>query len=118
MGTQYRCKNEGRRNAIKNQAVPAINGIDYLVVESGQKKLKVHFFFDLPAGAGKLARENVRIEGGVRIRNIHVLDAESLNNILIVTVESPGDYSTYTLSLTRSQTDLENPDVLTCNYPG
>jgi len=117
MGTQYRCKNEGRKNSIKNQAVPAINGIDYLEVESGQKKLKVHFFFNLPgssdpipATAPKLARENVRIEGGVRIRDIRVLDVESLNNILIVSVESPGDYSTYTLSLTQSQTDLDHPD--------
>jgi len=117
MGTQYRCKNEGRRNAIKNQVVPTINGIDYLEVESGQKKLKVHFFFNLPgsanpipAGAPKLARENVRIEGGVRIKDIRVLNVESLNNILIVSVESPGDYSTYTLGLTQSQTDHGHPD--------
>lgn len=117
MGTQYRCRNEGRRNAIKNQAVPTINGIDYLEVEPGEKKLKVHFFFNLPGsanpippGSPKLARENVRIEGGVRIRDIRVLDVESLNNILIVSVESPGDYSTYTLRLTQSQTDLDHPD--------
>ena len=117
MGTQYRCKNEGRRNAVKSQAVPIINGIDYLEVESGQKKLKVHFFFDLPGsanpvppGAQKLTRENVRIEGGVRIRDIQVLDVDSINNVLIVPVDSPGDYSTYTLRLTRSQTDLNHPD--------
>lgn len=117
MGTQYRCKNEGRRNAIKNQAVPTINGIDYLEVEPGQKKLKVHFFFNLPgstnpipASPRKLARENIRIEGGVRIRDIRVLDVETIKNVLIISVESPGDYSTYTLSLTQSQANLEHPD--------
>jgi hypothetical protein len=117
MGTQYRCKNEGRRNAIKEQVVPIINGIDYLEVESGQKKLKVHFFFDLPGsanpippGAQKLTRENVRIEGGVRIRDIRVLDVDSIDNVLIVKLDSSGDYSTYTLGLTRSQTDLNIPD--------
>jgi len=116
MGTQYRCKNEGRRNAVKNQAVPTINGIDYLEVESGQKKLKLHFFFNLPgsanpipAGAQKLGHDNVRIEGGVRIKDIRVLDVETIKNVLIVNVESPGDYSTYTLSLTQSQTDPEHP---------
>lgn len=117
MGTQYRCKNEGRRNAIKNQVVPTINGIDYLEVESGQKKLKVHFFFDLPgsanpvpSGGKKLTPENVRIEGGVRIRDIRVLEVNSSNNVLTVRVESPGDYSTYTLCLTQSRTVLEYPD--------
>lgn len=117
MGTQYRCKNKGRINEIESQPVPAINGIDYLEVKSSQKKLEVHFIFDLPGSTNpippitkELSRENIRIEGGVRIREILVLDVGTEKNVLTVSVDSPGDYSTYTLRITRSQTDFAHPD--------
>lgn len=102
---------------MRSQSIPAINGIDYLEVENNQKKLKVYFIFDLPgtanpvpSGGQELTKENVVIEGGVRVKDIQVEDVETLKNILIVSVAAPGDYSNYTLRVTRSQTDLSVPD--------
>lgn len=122
MDTQYRCNNVGRRQAVASQNPPKINGIDYLEVEvngDGKSTLIVHFIFPLtgplsvpPTGEG-LTKDNVVIEGGIRVKNIEVEFAElskTANNVLNVTVNTFGDFSIYTLRIVKSKTDLSPPD--------
>lgn len=74
MGTQYRCKNQQRTRLVREH--PTLNGIDYLDVldqetptgSPRQRTLLLHCFKNLPA----LRRENVRLEGGVRVRPVEV----------------------------------------------
>ncbi len=120
MGTQYRCNNAGRRQAVASQKTPpAINGIDYLEVEvdgeHGKSTLKVHFIFNLsvPSKGKDLTKANVVIEGGVRVRGVEVEPAQPVNpasKVLTVTVNTLGDFSTYTLRIIKSKTDLFPPD--------
>ncbi|HEY9754658.1 MAG TPA: hypothetical protein V6C97_05840, partial [Oculatellaceae cyanobacterium] len=120
MGTQYRCSNEGRRQAVASQKIPKINGIDYLEVgldgENRKSTLKVHFILNLGLIGQTLTKSNVIIEGGVRVKNIEVEKVEPAeplnpdNKILIVTVNSAGDFSTYTLRIVKSKADLSPLD--------
>lgn len=141
MGTQYFCDNQRRRNIIKNDAAISINGIDYLEVLDSespeeplrQRTLLVRLLRPVPA---TLTRNNVRIEGGVRITPVHVewagiaANAASLfaaglitaaerdffagllepDHLLLVRTDASGDYDTYCLKLTASLTDLTPPD--------
>ncbi|HJZ68058.1 MAG TPA: hypothetical protein VKF81_08050, partial [Blastocatellia bacterium] len=126
----YFCCDERRRNALKDQGL--LNGIDFLEVIDNpsdayadrQRKLLVYFIHDLKAGA--LKTENVRIEGGERIRNIKVTKVTmggigsppftsppssppgGKANVLLVEVEEAGDFSTYTLRLVQ---DAEHADA-------
>jgi hypothetical protein len=119
MDTQYRCNNKGRRQAVASQKTPVINGIDYLEVEvdgeKGKSTLKIHFIFNLgvPSTGKDLTKNNVVIEGGVRVRGVEVESSEvvkTTSNIFTVTVNTLGDFSTYTLRLTKSKIDLSPPD--------
>src|SRR5437660_707262 len=83
MGTQYSCKNEGRRAALRAAPHLGINGIDYLQVGPDQLTLQVFFLFPLPgpqggvpAGRPALGPANVVIAGGVRVRRIKVRKVE------------------------------------------
>ncbi len=105
------CDDERRRIAVRNH--PSLNGIDFLEVSDDpqdalpdrQRTLVIHFVKDLAAGDIKV--ENVRIDGGERIRKITVNSVTSgLSsspppgaNVLIVEVSERGDFSTYTLRL-------------------
>jgi hypothetical protein len=130
MDRQFRCKNEGRRKAVKEpkdnagqDINPIINGIDYLEVAStDQKTLKVYFLHNLPGQsdpvpptASPLKKENILIEGGVRIKNIRVihvgLDTSSTPNkkVLEVKVNQAGDFSLYKLRVVKSLTGSEPP---------
>ena len=113
--TAYFCCDVRRRNEVL--AHPTLNGIDFLEVvdnpaeplEERQHTLLVHFLKDLTPGV--LKEENVRIEGGERIRNIAVNKVtygapgsppsppEMPANVLAVEVSAAGDFSTYTLRL-------------------
>jgi hypothetical protein len=120
MDTQYRCNNEGRKQAVASQKTPPkINGIDYLEVEvngvTGKSKLMVHFIFPLsvPSKGIDLTKANVVIEGGVRVKNINVESMDPVkktSKIVTVTVNSLGDFSTYSLRIVKSKTDLSPPD--------
>jgi hypothetical protein len=115
MDTQFVCKNENRREAIRNNA--AWNGIDFLeVAAADQKTLTVTFIHNLPGQPGPvppvgpaLTPENIIIEGGVRIRNIDVLSVSATNNELTVTVDKAGDFSWYTLRIVSSNIDHKPP---------
>jgi hypothetical protein len=118
----YFCCDERRRNDVKAQAL--LNGIEFLEVsddtaapaESRQRTLFVHFIH--PVQSGALSQENVRIEGGERISNIIVTAANigpvgsppsSVDDVLVVQVSHPGDFSTYTLRLVADSEDRDPP---------
>lgn len=115
MSTQYRCENETRRLALLDArgpgGQPVRNGIDYLEVSDDQLTLTVHFLHDLSTvpGAATLSAANVRIEGGTRITDVRVLAAVPAADTLTVTVNTPGDYSTYRLRLVTSTQSSEPP---------
>lgn len=112
----YFCCDDERRRALIENMPPAqqVNGIDFLEVEDDpsmpdaqrQRRLFVHFI--LPNGIGTLTKDNIRIEGGERIRPVRVKslssDPSSLPdpNLLIVEVVEPGDFSVYTFRLVAS----------------
>jgi hypothetical protein len=120
MGTQYHCNNEGRRQAVASQNIPKINGIDYLEVNFGgtpeKSTLIVHFILPLETTGKNLTKSNIVIEGGVRVRNVEVETADpekpqdSNNKVLNVTVNTYGDFSTYTLRIVKSKSDLSPPE--------
>jgi hypothetical protein len=123
----YFCCDEGRRNVVRQQSI--FNGIDFLEVSDNpadpfavrQRTVYVHFIHPLAPGA--LTPENVRIEGGERIRNIQVLSIEAAPpasppasppnlfppNVLAVRVSEAGDFSTYTLRLVQDPDHDEPP---------
>ncbi|MFO0729689.1 MAG: baseplate J/gp47 family protein [Nitrospiraceae bacterium] len=124
MATQYCCKNEERRRLVGatedaqgNPIQPKLNRIDYLEVASAdQRTLKVFFLHNLPGqpnavppAASALAKENVAIEGGVRIRGIDVDSISVSNNILSVKVSQAGDFSIYTLRIMTTPTSPDPP---------
>jgi hypothetical protein len=82
---------------------PQLNGLDYLEVGADQRTLTVFFLGKAPV---ILDSTNVRIEGGRRIRGIrveqvdvHHYEAPELDDYMVVTVDRPGDFSTYTLGV-------------------
>jgi hypothetical protein len=74
VGTQYRCQNQRRQALLRDHS--SLNWIDYLEVldqetppgSPRQRTLLVRCFEDLPP----LTRDNVRIEGGVRVSPVRV----------------------------------------------
>ncbi len=124
MATQYFCKNEKRRQAVREatdvNGKPLLNGIDYLEVDpDDQKTLKIYFIHNLPGSADNpvptapvsLTKDNIVIEGGVRVRNVQI-DKEPVTdkNTLTVTVNEAGDFSLYRLRLISSPSDPVVPD--------
>ncbi len=121
MATQYRCKNQNR---LRKLSQSTLNGIDFLEVADDQQLLKVHFVHDLSA---TLTPANVVITGGVRVKaatvgaagpagqqvvidgDLRVVAITAAGKVLTVTVNVPGDFSTYTLRLITSPTNLQPP---------
>jgi len=108
MSVQYRCKNEERRRAVYRSET--INGIDYLEVLEGQLTLEVHFFHPLPGQPDALTRDNVVIEGGVRVQNPPVADVSASDKVLTVQLNAYGDFSAYTLRLVKAPGATRPPD--------
>ena len=124
----YFCCDEERRTLVINH--PALNGIDYLEVVDNpadanairQTVLQVYLLKEVMPGA--ITAENIRIEGGERIRNIEVLwvlvgPADMLSSpvsppgsgskVLTVKVKEAGDFSVYQLSLVNLDTENFDP---------
>ncbi len=94
------CQDERRRHAVR---AATLNGLDYLEVSDDQRRLTVYFLGKAPEG---LVKDNVRIKGGRRIRNIQVVDLQIMrqqdparDDCMEVVVDQPGDFSTYSLCL-------------------
>ncbi len=96
------CGMDGRREAVR--AHEGWNGLDFVEVDNAQTKLTVYFLGKAPAGIGKA---NIHIDGGrsekdhVQVVAIDIQRSESsyLDDRVLVQVDKPGDYSTYTLRL-------------------
>jgi predicted phage baseplate assembly protein len=115
MKTSADCRDTAQRRrdlrAHTTDGVPDLNGLDYLEVDESQTVLTVYFLEKAPHG---LTENNVRIDGGTRIRNIkvvphgiHTCDMTDprVDDCMQITVDRPGDFSTYTLRLVN--TDAE-----------
>jgi hypothetical protein len=120
MGTQYRCGNENRRDAVRTlrrDGKPPLNGIDYLeMVSDDQKTLGVHFLHPLPGQAdavppsgSELAVNNIIIQGGVRVPNVKVTRVHAAGNVLTVTTSEAGDFSDYVLQLVTGEAAIQPP---------
>lgn len=96
---------------------PALNGIHYLEVvddqgmpgNERQKTLLIHFVNPFKV---LLKKENLRIDGGERIRNIKVTGTSKAGeNILKVRLNKRGDFSFYTLLLVKDADDPESESL-------
>ncbi|MDQ3248217.1 MAG: putative baseplate assembly protein, partial [Chloroflexota bacterium] len=120
MPTQYQCHNQARLNTVRSHTT--LNAIDFLEVSADQKVLKVHCVRPLPI----LTRANVVITGGVRVPaatlansgqssdvviagRLRVASVTTAGKVLTVTVNTPGDFSTYTLHIITAPGQLQPP---------
>ena len=112
MATQYRCGSDRRRRLVRESM--SLNGIDYLVIEPDQATIRVHFLHDLPgSGPGAIPSQpvagltaaNVLVDGGTRIEPIAVTGVATAGAVLTVTVDRPGDFSEYRLSVVDDDPD-------------
>ena len=121
MATQYFCRSVRRRDtvraAINGNGQPFLNGIDFLEVSpADHQTLLVHFVHNLPGqpdgvpAGPALTPDHFRIEGGVRITDVRVETViGTSNNVLALTTNQAGDFSTYTLRLQTSPVIDEAP---------
>ncbi len=129
----YHCCDALRRNAVARH--PILNGIDYLeIVDKAapkaalrQRTLLLYLLKPVPA---TLTWDQVRIDGGERVRNINIAwitpataasafvtpeelpffeDLPSQDQVLLIRTDSYGDYSTYTLRLVQSASNDSPP---------
>ena len=131
---KFFCCDEGQRASAVKKAEVAVNGIEFLEVLDNhddppalrQRVLYVNFLKSLtPTGQpGALDVNNILIEGGERITDINVTrviagaaGSPPFNraDVLVVEVEEPGDFSTYTLRLVEdaARARAQGPD-----FPG
>ncbi len=116
MSTAYRCRNEQRRDwvaQIETGSKFRLNGIDYLEVDpESQTKLTLHFINRLTdvAGYSPLVRDNFALSGGVRIREIRVIDPVVIgSDAIVLAVDRPGDFSTYKLRIVEGKGSEKPP---------
>lgn len=104
--TRYFCCDERRREAVR--ATGFGNGIDFLEVVDGpeiplpdrQRLLRVNFVNPPSAALLALEPDQVRITGGVRVTGVRAVPPLAWDgDVLVVRVDRPGDFSTYTLGL-------------------
>jgi hypothetical protein len=100
----FRCVDEERRRKVAESTTH--NGIDYLEVDpADQRILRVHFVHPLPGEAGgipagpALTAGQLVVTGGERITGIAVVSVATAGPVLTVTVDQPGDFSSYLLRL-------------------
>ncbi|MGN6756508.1 MAG: putative baseplate assembly protein, partial [Thermomicrobiales bacterium] len=97
------CADPARRRAVR---AAGLNGREYLEVSDDQRTLTVYCLGKAPEQFGPA---NVRIDGGRRVKNIAVTAVQVVraadpgrDDYVRVTVDRPGDFSTYTLRLVKS----------------
>jgi hypothetical protein len=107
------CDDEARRTQVINH--PTLNGIDYVEVSatSLNEQRFIHvFFLKAPPPAGLVNHPMLfRIEGGVRTRDIKVLQVTHVDEHLVVEVDQAGDFSTYTLVIKSAALDPAYTEV-------
>lgn len=92
------CRDERRRDLVR---LSSFCGLDYLEVSQDQLTLTVYFLGRAPQG---ISAAHLQIRGGERVQDIRVtgVDVQSatdpaLDDSMLVTVNQPGDFSTYCL---------------------
>src|SRR5215210_2590763 len=107
------CDDEARRAQVLEH--PTLNGIDYVEVSAASlnEQRFIHvFFLKAPPPAGLFGHpEPFRVEGGVRTRNIKVLQVTQVDNHLVVEVDRAGDFSTCTLVIDSAELDPAYTEV-------
>lgn len=101
------CRNDPRRDAVR--AFQGRVGLDFVEVSADQLTLHVYFLGKLPpelAEDGPALERHLRIEGGARIRDIRILDADphasgepDVDDWLTLRLDRYGDHSRYRLRL-------------------
>jgi len=93
------CKKDQRREEVR--AKTNLNGLDYLEVSNDQLTLTVYFLGKAPQ---RLTKDNFKIEGGRRIRDIKIVNAKTVRNsdpelddAVKLALDRYGDFSIYTL---------------------
>jgi hypothetical protein len=96
------CQQERRREAVRGAS---LFGLDYVEVSDDQVTIYVFFLGKAPK---KIELANIRLRGGRRIRDVQVVNLRvhrqtdpALDDFMEVTVNKPGDFSTYTLSVVK-----------------
>ena len=112
---QTLCQNPGRVAAVRAAALASpprlFNGIEYLEVAPGQRRLLLHFVHDLASvPLVPLLPSNIEIRGGVRVRDPGVVSVSAAGNVLTVEVDHIGDFSRYVLRLVASAGSDAPPD--------
>jgi hypothetical protein len=122
------CCDPKRRALVR---VSPVNGIDRvevddLLVDDGAQRLLWVFFVKQPSDALKalITRRTVLIDGGERITGIRVASvsferrhATDVAEALRVEVQSPGDFSEYTLRIASGETPLTGMDPILSEAP-
>ncbi|MFO0952905.1 MAG: putative baseplate assembly protein [Isosphaeraceae bacterium] len=101
------CGDPARRAKVLED--PVLNGLDYVEVPpeslNAQRFPRV-FFLKSPPPAGLVGQPHrVRVEGGVRIRDLNVLSVTAEGDHLVVEVDRAGDFSTYVLRVDHPEID-------------
>ena len=113
----YFCCDELRRQLVREH--PTLNGIDFLEVlddpasSPGERQRELHVHFLKEDGLAELGASNILIEGGERIRDVTVVSAQvdaGDKCLLVVEVDQPGDFSTYTLRLVQDRDEPQPPE--------
>jgi hypothetical protein len=109
------CDDAARRALLL--AHPTGNGIDFVEVPAesldkvpaqsldAQRFIRVHFIKQPPPASLAGHPELFAVDGGVRVRGLRVLHVTPEAGHLIVEVDRPGDFSTYTLRVTGGGLD-------------
>ncbi len=108
-------KHKRRHRIREHNAGGKVYGIDYLDVSDDTCTLTVYFLGKAPK---TITKDNVRIEGGRRIRDINVVDVKvhrekgpERDDYMRVMVDKPGDFSTYTLRLVMPGVDVQGQPI-------
>lgn len=119
---RYFCCDERRRADVRNHE--SLNGIDFLEVVDQkappgerQRILRIHFVKtpnpQLSGRLNTLTPDNVQITGGTRVRGVRADKVTFAEGVLEVHVNTPGDFSLYTLRLVETTGgDLAGMDPL------
>ncbi len=105
------CEDTAGRRALV--VASALNGIDYIEVFGDTLETQRHlhvYFIKPPPPALAADLEAFSVEGGTRITNIRVVAVAMATDpggedYVEVTVDQPGDFSTYTLEINRPELD-------------
>ncbi len=108
-------KHKRRHRIREDNAGGKVYGMDYLDVSDDTCTLTVYFLGKAPK---TITKDNVRIEGGRRIRDITVVDVKvhrekgpERDDYMRVMVDKPGNFSTYTLRLVMPGIDAQGQPI-------